>query len=125
MVCRGSATLVAGTRLICEPRPGPSFPPDHTVICTRGQEEHSAIRGGSTVITLKPGSHFTSRPQTRRLDHRDAKVWNRRVSPIAARSDDGLLTEPEADTQPWRWELVFMPEAVEKRVTRRERPGAF
>ena len=33
----------------------------------------------------------------------------RRVSPIAARSGDRLLSEPSADTQPWGQELVLMP----------------
>ena len=38
-----------------------------------------------------------------------ANGWNRRLSPVAVRSDDRLLSEPSADTQPWRRELVFMP----------------
>src|SRR6266496_3029878 len=41
-------------------RPGPSFLPNHTVIWTRGHEEHSAIRGASTLITPKAGVIFHS-----------------------------------------------------------------
>ena len=33
----------------------------------------------------------------------------RRVSPVAARSGDCLVSEPTAGTQPWRRELVVMP----------------
>ena len=33
----------------------------------------------------------------------------RRNLVIAGRSGEGLLTEPTAAAQPWRWELVFMP----------------
>jgi hypothetical protein len=40
------------------------------------------------------------------------KVWNRRFSPVAVRPAEGPLTEPTAGAQPWRRELVFMPQAV-------------
>src|ERR1700726_4820342 len=37
------------------------------------------------------------------------KVWNRRISPVAAHSGDRLLSEPTAGTQPCRREPLFMP----------------
>ena len=37
------------------------------------------------------------------------KVCNRRVSPIAARSGERLLSEPTTGTQPCRREPLFMP----------------
>ena len=38
------------------------------------------------------------------------KVWNRRVSPVAVRPGEGLLTERTAGVQPVRRERVFMPQ---------------
>ena len=37
------------------------------------------------------------------------KVCNRRVSPLAARSGERLLSEPTAGTRPRRREPLFMP----------------
>jgi hypothetical protein len=36
-------------------------------------------------------------------------VWNRRISPVAAHSDDRLLSEPTAGTQPCSREPLFLP----------------
>ena len=33
----------------------------------------------------------------------------RRLSPVAERPDEGPLTEPTTDAQPWPWEPVVMP----------------
>ena len=38
-----------------------------------------------------------------------ANGGNRRVSPVAGRPGEGLLTEPTAATQPWRRLPLFMP----------------
>ena len=43
---------------------------------------------------------------------------NRRVSLIPVRPDEGRLTEPTTAVQPWRREPLFVPEGVEKRVSR-------
>ena len=40
----------------------------------------------------------------------------RRVSLIPVRPGEGRLTEPTAAIQPWRRELIFMPETVGERV---------
>jgi hypothetical protein len=42
-------------------------------------------------------------------DDREGDDRFRRVSPVAARSGDRLLTDPTAGTQPWRREPLFMP----------------
>jgi hypothetical protein len=45
-------------------------------------------------------------------------VRYRRISRIAVRPGGGPLSDPTADAQPQRRELVLMPETVEKRVIR-------
>ena len=39
------------------------------------------------------------------------KGWYRRISPIAVRPGEGLLSDHIAGAQPWRRELVFCPNA--------------
>ena len=45
----------------------------------------------------------------RRLHCTPASGRNRRVSPVASRSREGLLTEPTPAVRPWSRERVFMP----------------
>ncbi len=54
-----------------------------------------------------------------------AYVRNRRILLLATYPSEGLLTEPTAGAQVGRRELVFMPEAVEKRVIRQWRRAVF
>jgi hypothetical protein len=52
-------------------------------------------------------------PEMGRTQHFDRDGFNgrvRRVSPVAARSGDGLLSEPIAGARPGHRELVFMPQ---------------
>jgi hypothetical protein len=46
---------------------------------------------------------------TEGLDPIPAYGRKRRVSPVAARAGECLLTEPTAATQPWRWQPLLMP----------------
>jgi len=43
------------------------------------------------------------------LDIGPATDRNRRISPIAVRPGEGLLSDHIAGAQPWRRELVFLP----------------
>jgi hypothetical protein len=56
--------------------------------------------------------------RSRRFDRGSADGRYRRILPVSARPGKGPLTEPIAGVQPAARELVFMPEAVEKRVIR-------
>src|SRR5215813_13226773 len=51
----------------------------------------------------------TPRDPSLATDYRGSGLVLRRISPIGARPDDGLLSEPTAGTQPWRREPLFMP----------------
>jgi hypothetical protein len=59
------------------------------------------------VLPWWPGN-AQDRRSSPRFRRRPAKVRNRRVSPVAARSSDRLLSEPRAGTQPLRREPLFM-----------------
>ncbi len=48
-----------------------------------------------------------------------------RISPVAAHSGDRPFSERIAGTQPWRREPLFMPEAVEKRISGGGRRAVF
>jgi hypothetical protein len=45
----------------------------------------------------------------RLIDLVRANGWNRRVSLIPVRPDEGRLTEPTTAVQPWRREPLFVP----------------
>ena len=51
--------------------------------------------------------------------------WSRRIFLLAIDPGEGRFAEPIAATQARRSELVFMPEAVEKRGIRGGRRAAF
>jgi hypothetical protein len=59
--------------------------------------------------------------QCSRFQRGSANDRNRRVSPIAAPPDDGLLSGPKAGTQPRRREPLFVPFAA-TRCDQRRRP---
>jgi hypothetical protein len=61
----------------------------------------------TAVVTAQSGLGFRSNLLVR---SERAKVWNRRIAPIGARSGEGPLTEPTAAAQDWRQEPRFMPQ---------------
>ena len=67
------------------------------------------VKGETVVVT---GSQEAGTGETSGWLRRPRRVALRRVSPIAARSGERLLSEPRAGTQPCRREPPFMPEAV-------------
>ena len=100
--------------------PDVDFP---ALIHERGEDHGGIVRPSTSAVFMSTtGSNLVgcwtgrSAPGERQLGGRTfplrAEGWNvgnRRVSPIAAPSGDGLLSEQKAGTEPQRREPLFVP----------------
>ena len=69
----------------------------------------AAVIMALTIIGLPSSARFsTASVEPTHLVRGRTKVWSRRISPVAAPSGDGLLSEPKAVTQPRRREPLFV-----------------